>query len=95
MSDINIIAIHKVKPEFVNEYHQAAKIVLTKSRQESGCVKYEVNVDINNPNTFIFTETWATKQAIEYHKQTAHFLEFIAFLDNKLVERNFYITNKL
>lgn len=95
MSEISIIAIHRVKPEYVKEYQQAAQIIITKSRQESGCVNYELNVDINNPNTFIFIETWATKQAIEYHKKTAHFLEFIAYLNNKLVDRTFYITKKL
>lgn len=94
MSELTIIAIHQVKPEFVIEYQQAAKKVVAGSRQESGCINYDLRIDINNPNTFIFTETWASQQAIDDHNSTAHFLDFISFLNKKQIERTFYLTKK-
>ncbi|WP_294834279.1 putative quinol monooxygenase [uncultured Gilliamella sp.] len=94
MSELSIIAIHHVKPAFVEAYRQAAEQIIALSRKESGCVAYDLGIDLSDSNMFIFTETWASRQALEHHQNTAHFLAFKTFLNDKLVGRECYITKK-
>ncbi|MCX8579425.1 antibiotic biosynthesis monooxygenase [Gilliamella sp. B2717] len=94
MCELNIIAIHEVKPEWVKEYQQAALKVRNESRKEAGCIRYELSLDTNNQHIFIFSEIWANQAAMEFHNTTAHFMEFKQFLENKLVDRKWYKTKK-
>lgn len=74
MTQLNIIATITVKPEF----QEAFKLV-TGSRAEPGCLRYELNQSIEDPNIYIVVERWQSQQAIDLHNTTAHFTEFANF----------------
>ncbi|OCG15378.1 hypothetical protein A9G24_05225 [Gilliamella sp. App6-5] len=79
MSQLNIVATIAVKPEFYEAFQPILKRLVTGSRAETGCVRYELNQSIDNPNIFIVIETWASQQAIDFHNATPHFVEFANF----------------
>lgn len=79
MSQLNIIATIKVKPEFHAAFQPIFKKLVDGSRAESGCVRYELNQSVDNPNVYIVIETWASQQAIDIHNATPHFTEFASF----------------
>lgn len=79
MSQLNIIATITIKPEYHEAFKPIFKRLVIGSRAEHGCVRYELNQSIENPNIYIVVETWQSKQAIDLHNTTPHFVEFANF----------------
>ncbi|MDF7667637.1 putative quinol monooxygenase [Orbaceae bacterium ESL0727] len=79
MSQLNIIATIKVKPEFQAAFQPIFKKLVEGSRKEAGCVHYALNQSISDPNVYVVIETWASQQAIDSHNQEPHFVEFAQF----------------
>ncbi len=46
--------------------------LVTPTRAEAGCVKYELYQDSRDPACFFFYEIWVDKAAHAQHMQTAH-----------------------
>ena len=57
------------------------------SREEPGCVGFEVCHAENEPHVFLLIERWATKQAWEIHKTAPAFTEIYQPQVLPLVER--------
>lgn len=79
MSQLNIIATITIKPEYHEAFKPIFKRLVIGSRAEHGCVQYELNQSIENPNIYIVVETWQSQQAIDLHNTTPHFVEFANF----------------
>ncbi len=79
MSQLNIIATITIKPEYHEAFKPIFKRLVIGSRAEHGCVRYELNQSIENPNIYIVVETWQSQQAIDLHNTTPHFVEFANF----------------
>ncbi|PXY91640.1 putative quinol monooxygenase [Gilliamella apis] len=79
MSQLNIIATITIKPEYHEAFRPIFKRLVIGSRAEHGCVRYELNQSIENPNIYIVVETWQSQQAIDLHNTTPHFVEFANF----------------
>ncbi len=83
--EIRVVATVIVKPEFLSEVTEALHEVIEPSRQEIGCLQYELHRDIDHPETFVFYERWASKEALSQHNDTEHFVNFARRLEGKLV----------
>lgn len=70
---ISIIAKNLVKEGKVEEFKAVAKELIEKSREEEGCISYNLNVDINNEHILTFIEEWKDKEAIQLHNNSTHF----------------------
>ena len=79
MSQLNIIATITIKPEYHEAFKPIFKRLVIGSRAEHGCVRYELNQSIENPNIYTVLETWQSQQAIDLHNTTPHFVEFANF----------------
>lgn len=79
MTQLNIIATITVKPEFQEASNPIFKRLVTGSRAEPGCLRYELNQSIEDPNIYIVIERWQSQHAIDLHNTTAHFTEFVNF----------------
>ena len=42
------------------------------TRNEAGCLNYDLHVLPENPGKFLFHENWTTKAALEVHLQSPH-----------------------
>ena len=80
---LTIVATVTVKPEFKDDVLKAIKTVVDATRKEPGNIFYDVFEDINNPLKFVFIETWKSQEAIDFHLETAHFVDFIKAVDGK------------
>lgn len=76
MSQLNIVAMITIKPEFQTDFDLLFKKLVEESRKEEGCLRYELNQCLDNVNLYFVIETWNSLQAIDYHKATPHFVEF-------------------
>ncbi|WP_379549722.1 putative quinol monooxygenase [Qipengyuania sp. DGS5-3] len=50
----------------------AAKIMMTETRQEDGCVTYAYARDLNDPDLMHVSETWRDREALTAHFETPH-----------------------
>jgi quinol monooxygenase YgiN len=57
------------------------------TRNEDGCLLYDLHRSTDVPGDFLFYEIWATREAHAAHKQTPHFLRWNARKDTLLASR--------
>ena len=71
-----IVAKLSVKPEKVNDFTAAAKEIIEKSNQESGCTFYQLYQDPYDASKFVFIEEYKSQAAVDAHFATEHFKAF-------------------
>jgi quinol monooxygenase YgiN len=57
------------------------------TRNEEGCILYDLHRSADVPSDFLFYEIWASREAHAAHKQTQHFLRWNARKDTLLASR--------
>ena len=71
-----ISAIITVKPEHVEDFTSFALSHAEKSKQEEGCLGFDVFRCPDAPEKFYFHETYKDQAAIDSHGKTPHFALF-------------------
>ncbi len=93
---MKLVSKRIVKERKIQEVINLFKELADKSRQEPGCLSYELYQDQKDPRVMTIIEEWETLETLELHKNTDHFLKLVPMLDelteNKL---DFNIYNKL
>jgi quinol monooxygenase YgiN len=56
----------------------------TQTRAEDGCIEYLFGRDLLEPDLIQITECWESEAAIELHKTTDHFRNFMAAMPQML-----------
>lgn len=91
MSILNIVAIFTIKPEFNAEFQTEFKKIVEGSRKEQGCIQYDLNQDVKDPYTYVFTESWQSKQAIDEHNAEPHYKHFAQFAEGKVAKKTVHV----
>lgn len=73
---IKVIAKCDVLDSKRAEFVQNATQLVNKSREEAGCVLYELFHDLENTNIYFFLEEWKSDTHLNYHSESDHFKEF-------------------
>lgn len=73
MSNIKIVALVTVKPEYTETLVAQFKELVKASRAEEGNISYDLHQEIGKPNRFVFVENWKSQAAIDEHNASAHF----------------------
>lgn len=79
---ITIVAKNIIKPGKNKEFIRLAEELVQASRIESGCIKYALYEDTQNPSILTFLEIWESDDAIKKHNASNHFTEIVP----KLIE---------
>ncbi len=74
---IEIMAQGTLKPGCGETFEQLAHELVEKTRQEPGCISYQLCKDLSDSNTYAFLETWQDSSAIYAHNQTSHFTSIV------------------
>ncbi len=77
MKMIKIVAVMKVKAEYISDFKLLAKELVQKSCAEEGNISYSLNELIGDPTTFAFIEIWKDQTAIDAHNVTSHFTDIL------------------
>lgn len=97
---VTVVAKFTLKEGKNEEFKEIAKELIHKSRQDSGCIAYSLNHDINEENVVSFIEQWESKDSIIEHQKTDHFRMVLPKLkkllkDDEEAEINMYEVIKL
>ena len=73
MSEIQILAEMEVKETDRSALLELMRHLVTESRKEAGCLRYDFVEQLDNPLSFVVVETWKSQAAIDEHNATPHF----------------------
>ena len=76
MTKLPMIVKFYVKDGKVDEVKNELLKILEPTRNEEGCLLYELHQDLNNPNIFVFYEIWETVEAWKAHDTNPHINTF-------------------
>lgn len=82
--EVRVVATIIAKPEFLKDVTAAMHQLIEHSRQELGCLQYDLHQDIDHAETFIFYERWVSKEALSQHNETEHLVNFARFIEGKV-----------
>jgi quinol monooxygenase YgiN len=69
---IILTAIVKAKPDEVEAVKEALLTMVEPTRQEPGCLCYNLHQSKSDPTQFMFYEQWVSKEAFDAHGKTPH-----------------------
>jgi quinol monooxygenase YgiN len=81
---IYLTATLKSKPEFTEEVKAMLENMVTESRKEETCIRYDLHQGIDDKTRFVFWEIWESKEALEQHNQQTYIRAFRELAEEKL-----------
>ena len=81
---IRVVARAIAKPEKVANVMAILQSLMTYTRQEPGCLQYDVLQNQDDPRDFTTLEEWMDGEFLDAHFQTPHFKTAIAQLNGLL-----------
>ena len=69
---IYVIAELTAKPGKQAALIAGAKPCIAATVKENGCVFYDLNQSVTDPDSFTFVERWTSREALEAHLHTPH-----------------------
>ena len=69
---IYVVATSHVKPDQRDAFIKGAKECIATTRQEKGCILYDLHESITDPSRFVFVEQWEKMEDLMAHGANAH-----------------------
>jgi quinol monooxygenase YgiN len=67
---VTVIAHIKVKPGLEDRAKQALLAAVAQTREEEGCLDYDLHQSTSDPTEFVFYENWASEEALKAHSSS-------------------------
>lgn len=68
-----LIAKNTVKEGLQEKFLEIAKEMIARTREEAGCISYDLASDQNDTQVFYFIEKYQDEKAVEFHRATDYF----------------------
>ena len=86
----------EVKEEEKETFFENLKVLHELTHKEDrGCLQYELFENREAKNTYHLLETWEDEASLEEHKEKEHYLKFLSENENKILNVQVDILNKL
>lgn len=92
---IKVIAKSIIKDGELEKVINLYDELVQKTRQEDGCISYELFQDINNENIVTIVEQWESEEHLEAHKKTEHFTRIVPQISDKRLNSEINILHKI
>lgn len=93
---IKVVARNFVREDKLNEIIDLYKELVELTRKEKGCIKYELYQDGNDPTILTMIEEWDSRNDLENHFNTEHFVRIVPMVKKYMVnESDLNIYNKI
>jgi quinol monooxygenase YgiN len=83
---LTVVAEMVAKPGKEDELKRRLLALVGPTRQEDGCVQYDLHQNTAEAGRFVFYENWRSRELLERHLQSPHLLEFDAIEEELLAE---------
>jgi len=82
---ITVVATFQARPGKENELRNALAGLVGPTRQEAGCLNYDLHIRPEEPGKFLFHENWTSKAHLDAHLQSAHIKALLPRVDELCV----------
>ena len=72
MSKVTLIAYLRVNPGQEERFVREFEPVVEETRNEHGCINYDLHRSLEEPTLFLVHENWATREDLERHNTAPH-----------------------
>ena len=72
MKTITVVATFRAKPGKEEQLKQALIGLVSPTRQEAGCLNYDLHVAPDDGSKFLFHENWTSKAHLDAHLKNTH-----------------------
>ena len=79
---LSLLAKFEVKKDQIDFFKSEALKLIDASKNEQGCIYYSLHQNNEKSDVLVFTEIWESEDALEEHKNTAHFKAFFSIIEN-------------
>jgi quinol monooxygenase YgiN len=83
---LTVTAQIAAKPGQENEVRRLLLSLLGPSRQDPGCINYDLHQGIEGPSQFLLHENWTSENLLEQHLQTPHVQSVLGKLKELVAE---------
>ncbi len=90
-----LISTANLKPGTRDTCIAPARVCIAASRQEPGCIAYDLNLSVSDPDRMVFVEVWADRAALDEHFKTQHFKDWRAAIADCVVNRKLELVTPL
>ncbi len=87
---LTIIAHIEAKEGKLDLVKKEVLALVEPTKKEEGCLRYELNQDLENPKLFIFVEEWESHKLWQKHMESTHLQSFIKVTDGALEKLEVY-----
>lgn len=84
---IYLISTAHLKPGTRDKCLAPARVCIEASLKDPGCIAYDLNFSVTDPDRMVFVEVWESKAALDQHFQTPHFKTWRAAIADYVVSR--------
>lgn len=95
MSTIHIVAHIELKAGYREHLMPLFKTLVEESRKEEGNISYDLHENLKSPDKLVMVETWASREAIDRHAGTPHYLNFGKALQDKTEKLEINLLKKI
>ena len=85
VNTITVVAAFEARPGKEAELKQALLGLLAPTRQEAGCINYDLHESSENPAKFLFHENWADQKSLDAHLKSPHVTALLPRVDELCV----------
>jgi quinol monooxygenase YgiN len=83
---LTVVAHLKAKQGEQENLRRELLALIPTTRQEPGCINYDLHQATDDPGSFLFHETWTSKQHLDDHLGRPHLKAFLGKADQFLAE---------
>ena len=69
---LRVVATLRAQPGKAGELRAVLEGLIAPTRAETGCIRYELQENVDNPAEFVFVEEWTDQAALDAHFETDH-----------------------
>ena len=73
---LTVVAEMQAQPGKEEALRRAVLALIEHTRQEEGCVQYDLHVHTSDPSRFVFYENWTSQAHLDRHAESPHIQEF-------------------
>ena len=73
---LTVVAEMQAQPGKEDALRGAVLALIEPTRQEEGCVQYDLHLHSSDPARFVFYENWTSQAHLDRHAASAHIQEF-------------------
>jgi quinol monooxygenase YgiN len=84
---IYVVATLTIRPGSLEALRAPAMACIAETRNEKGCIAYDMFASVSDPEKLVFVEQWETRDALTAHSKQPHLAAWRAASAPHLIER--------